>query len=59
MAIVPTDPNPGPGSIPDLPPIDKPTPPIREPEPDRLPDENPGPNPDENDDPPKRLRGGG
>jgi hypothetical protein len=30
---------------------------VDEPEPDRLPDENPVPNPDENDEPPKQARG--
>lgn len=44
MAIVPTDPSPGPTPVPDLPPIGEPTPPIKEPEPDRLPDEEPNPN---------------
>ena len=55
MAIIPNEPNPGPTPVPDLPPIDKPTPPIKEPEPDRLPDEEPNPNPDENDDPPRHM----
>ena len=57
IAIIPNDPNPGPGPspVPDLPPIDKPTPPIKEPEPDRLPDEDPNPNPDENDAPEKQV----
>jgi hypothetical protein len=32
-----------------------PEPPIKEPEPDRLPDEAPNPNPDENEEPAKHL----
>jgi hypothetical protein len=39
--IIPVEPDPGP------PPIIPPDPPIKEPEPDRLPDEEPLPNPDE------------
>lgn len=46
----------GPGSngpVPPMPPdVD---PPIKEPEPDRLPDEEPVPNPDENDNPAKYM----
>jgi len=53
MAIIPSDPNPGPSPVPDLPPID--VPPIQEPEPDLLPDEEPNPNPDENDNPDKQA----
>lgn len=53
MAIIPTDP--GPNPVPDLPPIGEPSPPIKEPEPDHLPDEEPNPNPDENDEPAKRT----
>ncbi|MDL2402835.1 hypothetical protein [Rhizobium mayense] len=40
-------PMPGPGWTPE--------PPIKEPDPDRLPDEMPVPNPDENEDPPKHA----
>ncbi|OJU83593.1 MAG: hypothetical protein BGO06_26795 [Shinella sp. 65-6] len=60
MAIIPNDPNPSPGPgpspIPDLPPIDNPSPPVKEPDPDLLPDEEPNPNPDENDEPAKHAR---
>ncbi|NTJ44429.1 hypothetical protein G6L28_17680 [Agrobacterium larrymoorei] len=52
MTIIPTETPPGePKPIvphPDLPPV-------KEPEPDGLPDEIPTPNPDENDEPPKVL----
>ncbi|NNH67602.1 MULTISPECIES: hypothetical protein [Rhizobium] len=45
--------------IPDQPPMPapgwKPVPPIKEPEPDRMPDEAPVPNPDENDEPAKHT----
>ncbi|MGR4843745.1 hypothetical protein ACIPSK_14185 [Rhizobium sp. LARHSG275] len=45
--------------IPDQPPMPapgwKPVPPIKEPEPDRMPDEAPVPNPDENDEPAKQT----
>ncbi|MGQ3212530.1 MAG: hypothetical protein ACT6U0_17785 [Shinella sp.] len=57
MAIIPTEPGPGPGPnpVPDLPPIGEPSPPIKEPEPEYLPDEEPNPNPDENDEPAKQT----
>jgi hypothetical protein len=35
------------GPIPGVPPIGRPDPPIKEPEPERLPDEDPVPNPDD------------
>jgi hypothetical protein len=44
-------PTPGDPGIPPIPPFVDP--PVKEPEPDRLPDEEPLPNPDENDNPPK------
>ncbi|MCT7664092.1 hypothetical protein [Shinella kummerowiae] len=53
MAIIPTEP--GPNPVPDLPPIGEPSPPIKEPEPEYLPDEEPNPNPDENDEPAKQT----
>jgi hypothetical protein len=47
----------GPGSNGPVPPIPPDVdPPIKEPEPDRLPDEEPVPNPDENDNPAKYMR---
>lgn len=55
MAIIPTEPSPGPSPVPDLPPIGEPSPPIKEPEPDYLPDEEPNPNPDENDEPARQT----
>ncbi|WHA42736.1 hypothetical protein [Agrobacterium larrymoorei] len=45
MSIIPTEPAP---NQPPIPP-DPEFPPVKEPEPDRLPDEVPEPNPDEND----------
>ena len=47
--IVPIEPDPGP------PPIIPSDPPIKEPEPDRLPDEEPLPNPDETRNPPMMV----
>lgn len=44
-----------PDPIPGVPPLGQPDPPIKEPEPDRLPDENPVPNPDENQNPPQHV----
>jgi len=55
MAIIPTEPDLGPDPIPGVPPIGEPSPPIKEPEPERLPDEGPNPNPDENDKPAKQA----
>lgn len=55
MAIIPTEPSPGPSPVPNLPPIGEPSPPIKEPEHDHLPDEEPNPNPDENDEPAKQT----
>ncbi len=55
---IPADPIPGPdtpGGIPVVPPLERPVPPIEEPEPDRLPDEVPVPNPDDNPDPPQHV----
>lgn len=54
---LPVDPVPAPGTapLPPVPPIEKPDPPITEPEPDRLPDEMPEPNPDENPQPPQHV----
>ena len=55
---LPVDPVPGPGTtgpIPGGPPIGQPDPPIKEPDPDRLPDEEPVPNPDETPDPPQHV----
>lgn len=46
---LPADPLPGP-----IPPIEQPVP-VKEPEPDRLSDEEPLPNPDENPEPPQRV----
>ncbi|WP_337266151.1 hypothetical protein [Oryzifoliimicrobium ureilyticus] len=53
---VPNDPFPGTPVPPG--PDWQPEPPIKEPEPDRLPDETPNPNPDEVDNPPRQLRRG-
>jgi hypothetical protein len=50
MTIEPV-PLPGGPTVPPFPGITDP--PVKEPEPDRLPDEEPLPNPDENDNPPK------
>ena len=50
MSIEPVPVPGGPGAPP-FPPVTDP--PVKEPEPDRLPDEEPLPNPDENDNPPK------
>lgn len=51
MAIEPVPAPGGPTSVPPFQPIVDP--PVKEPEPDRLPDEDPVPNPDENDSPPQ------
>lgn len=52
MRMLPVEPVPG--EIPPAPPGQD-IPPIKEPEPDHLPDESPVPNPDENDNPPNVL----
>ncbi|CAM5543600.1 hypothetical protein MAUB1S_09080 [Mycolicibacterium aubagnense] len=52
MAILPNVPEP---AQPEPPPAPNETPPIKEPEPDRLPDEVPRPNPDETRDPPQHA----
>ncbi|WP_137157595.1 hypothetical protein [Rhizobium sp. FKL33] len=53
-SIEPGSPHP---SDPDVmpPPVWKPDPPVQEPEPDRLPDEDPSPNPDETRAPPRHV----
>jgi hypothetical protein len=55
MAIIPTEPGPGPNPVSDLPPIGEPSPPIKKPDLDYLPDEEFNPNPDENDEPAKQT----
>ncbi len=55
---LPVNPEPGignPDPFPLVPPLGEPQPPVREPDPERLPDETPLPNPDENPEPPQSL----
>ena len=52
--MMPIEPTPLPGQPVPVPPMSPDiVPPVKEPEPERLPDEDPAPNPDENDRPPK------